>query len=233
MSINNKIIVIGFFVLLNTLSVAMEKTEPLAISSSASEQSLSGFYIPIPSFSDAYGAVASSLESFKNTVTNSISDDAAFKKLGWPLLDAIAQQELQTSKSLYKRVNEAIQNRTDYPTFLEDCGFINRRNLYCQRVLQALPTHPDAVNLALFCMQHHKSVMNDFDKSRFLLFVNVGQEKTKKGTQEIDLELAKLTIVPENNALLDNLFEQTVRTRARANKSVEKKENEEKNKGEK
>src|SRR5438128_7995407 len=176
MSIGNKINLSGLLVIITTAASAMEQ-QPLAIAgkSSSPEVGLSSYL---------YGCVSNSLDSLSSTVINTCSDYAAFRKLGWPPLDLIAQQELEKSKTMYERVNKSIQTQISYPTFLDDCNAITRRNAICQRVLVALDNYPDALNLALFCIQHHRRILNEFDLSRFLAFVNKEQEKSNKGAQD-------------------------------------------------
>ena len=220
MSISNKIITSVFCMIVTTACLAMERSQSLVIVEKSSPEPYT-FYIP--SFSDMSVSLATNWDSFRSTVTNSISDDAAFRKLGWPPTDQIACEELAKSKEIYKRVNDSIQKRIPYSTFLEDYNAINRRTLYCQRALQALSDRPDGVALAMFCMKHHQELMNAFDLSRFLLFVNEKQEKTKHGTQVVDRELSQLKIVPQDNELLNNLFKQSIpTTEEQKQKKIEK-----------
>lgn len=183
----------------------MEGSQPLAIPDRSSPEPYS-FYIP--TLADTYTSVTNSFDSLKNTVTNFASDYYAFRKLGWPPSDFIAQEELKKSKELYARVNDSIQTHSTYEALLSDYNAITRRNAVCQRVLLALDNYPDALNLALFCIQHHRPVMNDFDISRFLAFVTKEQEKSTKGMQEAYQELAKVMILPNDNQLLNNFFKQ-------------------------
>jgi hypothetical protein len=199
MSIDNKIILSGLLVL-NTAVVAMEK--PLATLSKSSGQS-SG----LTSYLSGY--VTSSFDSITNTITNTMSDYAAFRKLGWPPSDEVAMQELEKSKIIYTRVNESIQKQSHYEAFLEDCNAITRRTVICQRVLLALDSYPDALNLALFCIQHHRRVMNEFDLSRFLAFVNKEQNRSTKGAQDVYQELAKVMVMPNDNELLKDFIKQS------------------------
>lgn len=147
------------------------------------------------------------VNSITATVNNYMYDTEAFKKLGWPIDDIIAKQELEKTQEIYKRVNESLQNRTTYSDFMKDYDFINRRQAYCQRVLQALPNHPQGVVLALFCLKNHRAAMHSFDLIRFLVFIEGELEKFKK----IGAEFSLLTILPEeDNQLLNKLFEQTL-----------------------
>jgi hypothetical protein len=200
MNIDNKIILSGLLVL-NTAVVAMEK--PLVTLSKSSGQS-SG----LTSYLSGY--VTSSFDSITNTITNTMSDYAAFRKLGWPPSDEVAMQELEKSKIIYTRVNESIQKQIHYEVFLEDCNAITRRTVICQRVLLALDSYPDALNLALFCIQYHRRVMNEFDLSRFLAFVNKEQNRSTKGAQDVYQELAKVMVLPNDNELLKDFIKQSI-----------------------
>lgn len=205
MGIGNKIITTLFFITITTNIFAMERSQPLAIPDKSSPEPYS-FYIP--TLADTYTSVTNSLDSLKNTVTNFASDYYAFRKLGWPPSDLIAQEELKKSKELYARVNNSIQTHSTHETLPSDYNAITRRNAVCQRVLLALDNYPDALNLALFCIQYHRPVMNDFDISRFLAFVTKEQEKSTKGMQEAYQELAKVMVLPNDNQLLNNFFKQ-------------------------
>ena len=85
-----------------------------------------------------------------------------------------------------------------------------------QRVLFALYTntivnHADRAKLALHCLVHHKAVLNDFDKSKFLFFIQKDQKKTKLDIKTVDQGLEHLTIVPNDNDLLNDLLNQTIK----------------------
>ena len=203
MGISNKIIIIYVvFIIISTNALAMDSS---GSEKSSPEQLM--FYLP--SLTEMSESLVTNWNSLKSTVTNSVSDDAAFRKLGWPPSDPIAQEELRKSKAIYARVNFSIQNHAQHETFLEDCSAINRRTAYCQRALGALPYHSDGVGLAMFCLNNHQVLMNPFDLSRFLLFVNERQLKTKQGARVVDQELSKLKIVPKDNKLLNNLLKQS------------------------
>lgn len=206
MSIGNKINLSGLLVIITTAASAMEQP-PLPIaraipSKSSPEQNGFSSYL--------YGCVSNSFDSLSSTVINTCSDYAAFRKLGWPPLDLIAQQELEKSKAMYERVNKSIRTQVSYPTFLEDCNAITRRNAICQRVLVALDNYPDALNLALFCIQHHRRILNEFDLSRFLAFVTKEQEKSNKGAQDVYQELSKVMVLPNDNELLNLFVKQSI-----------------------
>ena len=151
----------------------------------------------------------------KEKPLNIIKEDnnIILKTLGWPITDKNAEIELQKSQQLYERVNKYFQTKELYSSFLDDWKAINEKHDGCQRVLEMLPIifkRSEALALATFCLKHHGQVMTDFDKSRFLLFVKMEEEQSKKEVAKARCELAALTIVPENNELLNHLFEQTV-----------------------
>lgn len=212
MSIATKLLLSYCLVIMSNITLAMNEEKKVSSAITISGDSSLGQFVEYSSY--VSGWVSNSFDSLKTTVNNFVYDDAAFKKLGWPKNDIEAQQELAKSNEIYIRVNNFLKNNQSYPEYEEDCNAINRRTQYCQRVLVALnnntiPKDSDRVSLALHCLKHHKQVLNDFDKSKFLLSIQLDQEKIKSNAKEIDQELAKITIVPEDNDLLNNLLEQT------------------------
>lgn len=183
------------------------------------------FSFSLPTFA----TVGNGVNSLVTTINNYWYDEEAFKKLGWPTHDKIAQQELANTLVIYKRINSYFQTRELYDDLTEDRRAIGRRYGYCQRVLEALPQiakRSEALELATFCLKHHGEAMNNFVKSEFLLFVAVETNKSTQEVQKADSEVAQLKIVPEGNELLNNLFLQTAR-------ETLKKEEEEKKRKEK
>lgn len=199
--------------MMNMMSLASEQTRPLLIARRSSQfpeiSSSPSYTFSLPT----YQTLTNAFGSLKETVYNYAWDDSAFKKLGWPPSDETAKEELKKTQDIYKRMNDYYQTRKMYDAFLEDRKAISRRYTYCQRVLEALPTIPkrsEALELATFCLKYHYNAMNDFDKSNFLLFVTMEKEKSTQEVKKADLELAQLTIVPDDNELLKNLFDQTI-----------------------
>jgi hypothetical protein len=196
MNINKKI-VSSFVIIMSAMLCAMEEklvqSQELIRSQSRNSPSLMEY-------------MGSCITSTYNTVNNYISDDAAFIKLGWPTTNTVAQQELKDTLIIQHKVNNAIKDNKYYDEFDKDYITLNNRQYYCQRVLKVLPKHPQAVALALFCLQHHRTVMHSFDLKRFVKFVNIEQEKAQKAGEEF----SQLTILPEDDdQLLDTLLEQT------------------------
>ncbi|HLW72957.1 MAG TPA: hypothetical protein VKR54_02830 [Candidatus Babeliales bacterium] len=340
MRINNKIIMSSLLGLVTTVSFAMEDKSNLEKSlsekslSSEELQSSSSYFIPIPSFSGAFEYVSNSLDSLTTTLTNKLSDKAAFQKLGWPFPDKIACQELQKSKEMYGRVNGFYKNKESYSGYFEDLCAVSRRYEYCQRVILALhnntiandsdratlalhclehhetvmnsfdkaalknavphimfnqmvfrklgwplsddiaqqelqkskdiykrcntflkncssedylddcvavdrivyycrqvllafyhktiTNHADRAELALHCLEHHGEILHSFDKATFLFFAKQDQQAIKQDTQKIDEGLANLTIIPDDNKLLDPLVDQTIQKREAQKKELEK-----------
>lgn len=187
------IIVISYFLFTQSVFAMDQSDQPYTLSA----------FIPISLQGVTDGiaqCVASSFGSVSSTLTNQLSDAAAFKKLGWPPEDDVAQKELQKSIAVYKRVNAALQSHIlDYPECEADHSFISRRYQYCQRALNVLNSYPDSVNLALYCLQYHKQVMNDFDLKRFLTFVTLHEEAIKKNTLSIDQAWARIKAANDGN----------------------------------
>jgi hypothetical protein len=231
----NKVMISVFFIVINSMACAMEleksqdvkRTRPKDIVNRSAESSS-------PAYSLSFGvpSVASLLNGASSLVTtfnNYWYDEEAFKKLGWPENDEVAQGELVKTLAIYDRVNAYFQTRKAYIDLVEDRRAIGRRYGYCQRVLETLPQIPkraEALELATFCLKYHSQAMNDFIKSDFLLFVSVETGKSTRETQKAVSEVAQLKIVPENNVLLNDLALQTAR-------EVVKKEEEEKKRKEK
>lgn len=215
MSINKKI-VCSFLVAMSVIVSAME--EKLAKSqelnnSQSWELVKSQENSPSYTFSFSVPTVKDIMNSAINTFNNYWWDEEAFKKLGWPTNDKVAQQELAATLMIYARMNKYFKTRDKYDDLLEDRRLIGRRTDYCRRVLEALPLIPkraEALELATFCLNNHSQAMNDFIKTDFLLFVDLEKGKSIQEVQKADSELAKLKIVPDDNALLDKLFQQTV-----------------------
>ncbi len=217
MSINKTIVYLFAMAISVTLS-AMELQNSQELTTSQSRQS--------PGLMQYVG---SCLSSSYNTVNNYLSDEAAFIKLGWPPSNIDAQKELKDTLIIYQKVNNAVQNNLFYQEFENDYITINNRQGYCQRVLKALSKHPQAVELALFCLKHHKPAMNFFDLTRFGTFVKKELEKSQK----VGAEFSKLTILPEEtNQLLDQLYEQTLVVKNHSKDVGQQKEEEEKKKKE-
>src|SRR6185369_17734452 len=115
MSINKKIIC-SFLVVTGAMIYAMEekleksqelkKSQSLEIiNKSCSEDS------PPYTFSFSLPTLTAIGSSVVATVNNFMYDTEAFKKLGWPITDKIAQQELEKTQEVYKRVNDCLQKR--------------------------------------------------------------------------------------------------------------------------
>jgi hypothetical protein len=219
---SNKKIMCSFLVVTSAMVSAMEeqlqKSQELKTSQSleiihksCSEDS------PPYTFSFSLPTVTGAVSSLAATYNNYMYNTEAFKKVGWPTTDKIAQQELEKSQEIYKRALQNSGSRDDY-------AFINRRQAICQRVLDELPDHPQGLQLALFCLTHHRAVMTPVDMTRFLDFVQEQQEKSKKA----DVEFSRLTILPEeDNQLLKNLLKQTLVVKKYPNEEEKKRKEEE------
>lgn len=211
---------IGSFLVISSVVIAMEgnkkqeslqknDSSPIAIVQKSSSIPLlqksspdtSGYTLSLPTLT----SLSNNLNSLRNTVNNYVWDDSAFKKIGWPLSDEFAQQQLIETQNVYTRMNNHLKTGIMYDEFKNDSDAISRRNGYLQRVLYALENHPQGVELALFCLEHHEQVMNTFDKTRFLLFVEGKKATITQETRRVYADLLKVTIVPENIPLLSNL----------------------------
>ena len=236
--------VYSFFVVMGATLSAMElekktqdvkRTRPKDIVNRSAESSSPAYSLSLglPTLT----TFMNGMNSLVNTHNNYWYPSEALKKLGWPEGDPLAQQELEISQDLYKRVAESLEKREMYNSFSEDCDRINRRQGYCQRALQELPNCPQGVQLALFCLKYHRAAMNSFDLTRFLIFVEEEQEKAKK----VGAEFSLLTILPDQeNQSLDKLFKQTLTVKNYSNdeekskkEEVVKKEENKKNNGKK
>src|SRR5579863_5739097 len=117
MSSNGKVIMMVLSLIYVQASLCMDQAVPekqpdtiLVSEKSASEvAATSSFSLGVamstlPTFSDVANYFSSGLVSLQNTVTNQVSDEAAFRKLGWPLSDSVAQTELQLTGERYKLI---------------------------------------------------------------------------------------------------------------------------------
>jgi len=187
-------------------SQELKTSQSLEIIHKSCSEDSSSYNISLPSLGSLYN-------SLKNTVKNYWWDEEAFKNLGWPTTDKEAQQQFAITLMTYERVNKYFQTREKYDDLVEDRRRITRRTDYCRRVLETLPLIPkraEALELATFCLNNHSQAMNDFIKTDFLLFVEVEKGKSIQEVQKADSELAKLKIVPDDNAFLGKLLQQTV-----------------------
>jgi len=181
------------------ISLERQSSQPLNIVKSSSQLTLvesPSVHTPsslFPSLTTVTTFVASGFDSIKNTVNNRLWDESAFKKLGWPLADKEAKKELKTTQKIYKRLEEYFSTHIMYDKFDEDDKAVERREYYCQRVWEALPHHPEAINLALFCMENHQFAMV-YRLKRFKVFLEIAQKKSKNTAENVEERLAKVIL---------------------------------------
>jgi hypothetical protein len=177
--------------------VIVQNQQNMGLSSSDSSSSLSQSpgATGRPYMNAALGGIceyaASSLKSFTETVNNKLSDEAAFKKLGWPRSDTKAEAELQTCINNYEFFEKLISNleysSTEYSN-LE--SYINRRREYLKRVMVALPTFINSIEFATHCLEFHLRIMHGFEEKFFRTFLTKRQQAVQLSTLKL-IELKK------------------------------------------
>ncbi len=166
----------------------MEENRHSALSLSPTSQSPveNVYVVGVPTWTGFTNYVSNSWGSFTQTVKNRASDDAAFAKLGWPLSDPVAQNELKKTLDKYGNVvKEPI-----FELRCKDLDTIGNRVSYVIRVYKSLyPTESsygkcmpraDGVALVKHCMKHHLGVMPDPLKHLFTQYL------TEKEVEAID-----------------------------------------------
>jgi len=129
-------------------------------------------------FNEICNLTATGLKSATATVSNAVSNDSAFQKLGWPSSDAYAQSELAKCIAKYKAHQEFLLNPDYYLLSDYTChkAFIERRRGYLARAILAFHTLPDGIQFATHCLEHHHCIMNSFDKDEISVFLKQKQQ---------------------------------------------------------
>lgn len=122
--------------------------------------------------------IATNITSAKNTLMNAASDDEAARKLGWPVQDAQAQQELLKTRNAYAQVTST-SNEESRKKFFD---LIFRRAAFLQRVYLALPSRPDRTGLAKFCLENHEPAMSPTLKLGFQYFLERNAQEALQAT---------------------------------------------------
>jgi hypothetical protein len=190
-----------------------------------------GSYLPLATYvpagatelaNSAWAMLATNLSSAATTVTNKVSDHAAFAKLGFPP-SAVNNAELLKCKAIQKRHAQAIIDGKADEEFFSDAAYLNRRQEYVKRAINALPTYPQAVELAIFCLNNHQQVMNSFDIARMVTFVQSKKQSSEEKVQQLSTELSQL-VVSADNSLLASVLQGSGLQRNNNEQRVEKKE---------
>jgi len=117
------------------------------------------------SYDTAYKILQPLAVSIYTTTKIQFSDDEAFKKLGYPIDDKEAQEEMKRNLDNYKRfmdlkkqlfesnVDFKEKNVSDIYNNL-NC-FIERRKAYIERAAACLPNRLDGIALAQHCLKYH------------------------------------------------------------------------------
>ena len=89
------------------LNTSQDYKSQLPISSSSANTDSHSLQLTIPTFACATQYLWDSASSLYNTAKNELSDAAAFQKLGWPINDISAQQELNSTMQHYDKIMQA------------------------------------------------------------------------------------------------------------------------------
>jgi hypothetical protein len=118
--------------------------------------------------------------SLVTTVTNYMSDDAAFAKLGFPPKGAVNEAELAKYKGVIVRHNnDTLNNAWSSEQFKNDVAFLNRRQGYVKRAVEALENYADGFNLATFILTNYNDVMTTFEKTRVAQFLLISKKSAE------------------------------------------------------
>jgi len=166
------------------LNTSQDYKPQLTISSSSASTDSHSLQLTIPTFACATQYLWDGASSLYNTAKNELSDIAAFQKLGWPIHDITAQQELNITMQNYNRVMEAHTREK----CAEELSFVLRRTEYLVRAYLALPHMHDAFEFAQHLMKYHQRAMFPL---LLQLFMSFTQDKHE------DLRLKKNEILPQ------------------------------------
>lgn len=135
-----------------------------------------------------------SASSLARTVKNAISDDEAFRLLGWPLSDQRAQQELSRIIKIY----QSVQIETNSEKRQENLRTIVNRTEYLLRVYSALPNRGDGVQLVEFCLTHHQPALPPLLALLFKHYLDVQLLKATKSRDNVLKTLQPYSMPPES-----------------------------------
>ncbi len=239
MSTNGKIVVMVFSLIMMSGLYGAENTKKADDASSATQMAdqfnsslgqspieQNVYFLGLPTLAGMANFVSSKVASATETFNNAASNDAAFRKLGYPVSDPIAQLELTKSLGKYN----TIAKEPIFELRCKDLETIGNRVNYLIRVYKCLyPTEttygkclprPDGVLLVEHCMEHHLSVMPDPLKNLFKQYLNEQNAQTTKACNKAEkvwpvsnsqTESAKAenfsgSINSENNEALIDIF---------------------------
>jgi len=165
--------------------------------SQSPQQSGWGGYVTA-AFNGICDRAANGLKSATDTVTNKVSDEAAFKKLGWPPSDTTAEAELNTCLANYATFKTLTLNFECFQQeYVELEAFINRRRDYLRRAIIAFPTLDKGIDgtegtgFATHCLKHHICIMHSFEEGRIRAFLGKKQRASKNVDQMISQALER------------------------------------------
>lgn len=182
------------------LSVSQDNIPKLSLSSSAPQDDAAALslQVTIPTVGGAAHILCDSASSLYQTTINGLSDDAAFKKLGWPQNDPVATEQLQISLTNY----ETLEKTTDHEKREELLSFVLRRTEYLVRAFLALPYRADAFEMAKFIIQQHQKAMFPLLLTLFLRFTTT-QHKAVQSASDTLLKTSDSTMV---NKIINHTF---------------------------
>lgn len=154
--------------------------------------------IAIPTPGVVLGYLFDGMSSAYETAKNELSDYEAFKKLGWPLSDFSARQEIIPNGSMYENV-ALLKDRQ----ILKDTLYrILRRTKILVRAFLSLPSRSyDKCQFAAHCITHHKPAMFPLLLILFQKFIEEERMAAQIASKSI-LHSSDLHIVCDGQAML-------------------------------
>lgn len=125
------------------------------------------------------------VSSAATTVHNRLSDDAALKKIGYPLTDSYAQSELAKCSELYNTLLDPKDKRN----IKENLERVQRRTEYLTRIFCILPDRPDFDDIIIHCNKYHQKAMSVFLKDWYQKFL----EKKLNAYNQLSEEIKELS----------------------------------------
>ena len=214
---NNKTALLIFFVMMSSCAYSMDTENKIISESIDSEEepflAFSGSlmnYVPTSMLWNAYNKLTTTAESLYITTKIQLSDDIAFIKLGYPIDNTEAQNELKNVLKNYKAYRGLIKSSADIkaayhtdPTVRDDFlrlkNYVARRQTFVERAAESLPNRIDGELLAKHCLEYHKLVMSPLLKGIIASFVLLKQKSQTEAVEGFSEQLSQLTPDKEKN----------------------------------
>ena len=154
--------------------------------------------ITIPTPSAVFDYLVDGANSLYETAKNEFSDYEAFKKLGWPVDDPVAQQELQKTTVMYSK-ELRLDNRQELAETLDR---MCRRTKILMRAFLSLPSRTvDKCQFAAHCILYHRWAMFPLLLTLFENFIEEEKMAAQAASKNI-LKSSHLQVVSDGQAML-------------------------------